>query len=132
MPLHRIEARFAAKVLVAEDYHVNQQLAKRMLEKMGCTVDVAANGGEVLQKHAEGEYDIIFMDVQMPEMNGYEATRKIREREGEAKHTAIVAVTANALEGDREKCLEAGMDDYISKPVKAMELEEALDKYTTK
>lgn len=130
MALHKIEARFNAKVLIAEDYHVNQQLAKRMLEKMGCTVDVAENGNEVMEKLELADYDIIFMDVQMPEMNGYEATQAIREKEGDAKHTTIVAITANALEGDREKCLESGMDDYISKPVKAIELEEVLDKYT--
>jgi CheY-like chemotaxis protein len=127
--MHKIEARFNARVLVAEDYQVNQQLAKRLLEKMGCSVDVAQNGVEVLNRIDGSQYDIIFMDCLMPEMDGYEATRRIRSQE-KGDHTTIVAITANALEGEREKCLHAGMDDYISKPVKALDLEEMLEKYS--
>lgn len=118
-----------ARVLLAEDNAVNQMVAKKMLEKLGCKVEVAANGEQALLKVEKGSYDIVFMDCQMPEMDGYAATHEIRRLEGSQKHTPIIAITANAMEGDREKCLDAGMDDYISKPIKVEEVQAVLQKW---
>jgi CheY-like chemotaxis protein len=110
------------RILIAEDNLVNQTVAKRMLVKSGFEIDVAANGEQALCKITDGiQYALIFMDCQMPRMDGYEATRRIREFEqksGDDTHVPIIALTANAMQGDREKCLAAGMDDYISKPLK--------------
>ncbi len=100
-----------------------------MLNKLGYHADVAANGEEVLHSLELKPYDLILMDVQMPEMDGFEATRAIRKHWGSADPPKIVAITAHALEGDREKCLDAGMDDYLSKPVKMEDLQEMLAKY---
>lgn len=135
-----------ARVLVAEDNTVNQKLAVRLLEKLGCRVDVAANGKEAVEMIALLPYDLVFMDCQMPEMDGFDATRLIREREGKwskerrrlnadpllsswessISHLPIIALTANAMQGDRERCLAAGMDDYVSKPMKAAVLKAVL------
>ncbi len=110
------------RILVVEDNLVNQTVAKRMLVKGGFEVEVAGNGEQALHKITTGtRYDLIFMDCQMPRMDGYEASRRIREfeeKEGEGIRIPIIALTANAMQGDREKCLDAGMDDYIPKPVK--------------
>lgn len=130
--MKKISAEFNAHILVVDDYIVNQELTKEMLEMMKCEVDVAEDGNEALSLYKEATYDLIFMDVQMPGMDGYDVTRQIRMLEGSAKHTPIIAVTANALVGDREKCLEAGMDDYISKPIKGSDLEMMLEKYVSK
>jgi CheY-like chemotaxis protein len=105
-------------ILVAEDNPINQKLAVRLLEKKGYRATVAENGLVALACLETQRFDMILMDVQMPEMGGLEATRSIRERERIAGgHIPIVAMTANAMKGDRERCLESGMDDYVSKPV---------------
>ena len=107
-----------ANVLVAEDNSANQQVALGMLERIGCTVTLAANGLEALSIISRTRFDAVFMDCNMPEMDGYEATRKIREIHGPVSKVPVIAMTANVQDGDREKCLEAGMDDYLSKPLK--------------
>ncbi|MCP4705348.1 MAG: response regulator, partial [candidate division Zixibacteria bacterium] len=118
-----------ASVLLVEDDHVNQKVALHMLSKFGCNVELATDGAEAVEKNKLSAYDIIFMDGQMPIMDGFEATREIRKAESDLKHTPIVALTANAMKGDREKCINAGMDDYISKPVNKNDLEKMLNKY---
>lgn len=127
--MKKISAKFNATVLVVDDYIVNQELAKEMLEMMGCQVDVAEDGNEALRMYKENDYDLMFLDVQMPEKDGYQLTREIRQIETGNKHSIIIAITANALVGDKEKCLEAGMDDYISKPIKGADLEIMMEKY---
>ncbi len=122
-----------ARVLVAEDNPVNQKLAIRMLEKFNLSVDVAANGREVIDMLGKAAYDLVFMDCHMPEMDGYEATASIRQAEKESgTHLSIVAMTANAMQGDREKCLSAGMDDYITKPIRREAIQEMLQKWIPK
>jgi signal transduction histidine kinase/ActR/RegA family two-component response regulator len=115
-------------VLVAEDNAVNQMLAARMLDKCGYRSEVVAGGNEALAALAEREFAAILMDCQMPGIDGYETTREIRRRENGGAHMPIVAVTAHSLAGDREKCIAAGMDDYVSKPLRAGELRLALER----
>jgi CheY-like chemotaxis protein len=118
------------RVLVVEDHAVNRMLATRLLTKLGCEVDFAENGLIACERTLQQSYDVIFMDCQMPEMDGYEATRLIRERERAANlHTPIVALTANAMTQDRERCLEAGMDDYITKPYSAADFARTLQRW---
>ena len=105
------------RILVAEDSPVNQLVAQSMLVRFGHRVDLAANGIEAVEAVSRFPYDLVFMDVQMPDMDGYEATRAIRALQGEAKRVPIIAMTANAMKGDAESCLDAGMDDYLAKPV---------------
>jgi CheY-like chemotaxis protein len=119
--------RHPLRILLAEDNAVNQKLALRMLEQMGYRADVASNGIEAVESIERQTYDVILMDVQMPEMDGLDATREIRQLVN-ATQPHIIAMTANAMEGDREACLEAGMDDYISKPIRVDELIGALEK----
>jgi CheY-like chemotaxis protein len=115
------------KILLAEDNAVNQKLAIRILGRMGYRVDVAANGLEVLESVERQSYDLILMDVQMPEMDGLEATQLIRQKFPAHAQPRIVAMTANAMQGDREMCLAAGMDDYVSKPIQVKDLVVALE-----
>ncbi len=117
--------RMPLRVLVAEDIQVNQKLALRFLEGIGYRADVAGNGIEALEAVARQRYDVVFMDVQMPEMDGLAATREIHRRWG-ASRPRIIAMTANAMQGDRELCIAAGMDDYITKPLRRDDIEEAL------
>ena len=113
------ESKPALYILLAEDNIINQKVAVRILEKEGHEVVVANNGREVLDMMKNQSFDIILMDVQMPEMDGIETTAAIREEEKKTKkHIPIVAMTALAVKGDREQCLEAGMDDYVAKPIK--------------
>ncbi len=119
------------RVLLVEDNEVNRKLALRMLQRLGCSVEVATNGREAVEMTSNRAYDIVFMDIQMPEMDGIEATRSIRERESSAgTHLPIIAMTAHAMEGDRERCLSAGMDDYLSKPVKIDRLAHMVEKWS--
>jgi CheY-like chemotaxis protein len=113
------------RVLVAEDHAVNQRLVQLQLRKLGLAADVAATGIEALEALARAPYDLVLMDCQMPEMDGYETTRRIRADPRFAP-VRIIAMTANAMQGDREKCLDAGMDDYVSKPIREPELRAAL------
>jgi PAS domain S-box-containing protein len=115
------------RILIAEDNAINQKVAIQMLKRLGYSADVAANGREVLQALERQSYDIVLMDVQMPEMDGLEAAGRIRERWPKGQGPRIVAITAYALEGDRERCLAAGMDEYISKPIQLEELRRALE-----
>mgnify|MGYP001614325658 FL=1 len=117
------------RVLLAEDNAVNQRVARKMLERLGCTVDVAPNGAVALQMASDSSYDLVLMDCQMPEMDGFEATRALRALWAETARPPIVALTAQAMQGDRERCLAAGMDDYLSKPVQIRELAQLVRKW---
>jgi two-component system sensor histidine kinase/response regulator len=116
------------RILLAEDNAINRALAAAILEKRGHSLVHAANGREAVEAAAREAFDLIFMDVQMPEMDGFEATNRIRQSEkGSGRHLPIVAMTAHAMTGDRERCLAAGMDDYISKPLKKEDILKILD-----
>jgi signal transduction histidine kinase/CheY-like chemotaxis protein/HPt (histidine-containing phosphotransfer) domain-containing protein len=120
----------ALRILVVEDNLVNQQVAGRMLERLGHHVDIAPNGQEAIKAMTQTRYDAVFMDCHMPIMDGYEATRAIRTLEGPDRHTPIVAMTGSAIVGDRERCLGAGMDDYLAKPVRLADLASILGQLT--
>jgi len=126
--LQRIDAR----ILVAEDNAINQEMCRAMLRALGCTTEIVPNGAEALRRLSTARFDLVLMDCQMPEMDGFEATRAIRANEAAsaaAKRIPIVALTANAMAGDRERCLEAGMDDYVSKPFRKAHLAEVLARW---
>jgi signal transduction histidine kinase/DNA-binding response OmpR family regulator/HPt (histidine-containing phosphotransfer) domain-containing protein len=116
------------RILLAEDNATNQKLALRILDRIGYRADVAGNGIEVIEALERQPYDVVLMDIQMPEMDGLEATRRIRQDISEVQQPQIIAMTANAMQGDREMCLEAGMDDYVSKPIRIEALVDALSK----
>jgi len=125
-PAEQTVQRHPLRILVAEDNIINQQVALRLLERIGYRANMAANGFEVLEMLRRQPYDIILMDVQMPEMDGIETTQRIRNHLPPSQQPRIIAMTAYAMEGDREWCLQAGMDDYIGKPVRAEELSQKL------
>jgi signal transduction histidine kinase/DNA-binding response OmpR family regulator len=119
-------------VLLVEDNDINQAVAGRMLAKQGCSITIAKNGREAVEMTATQDFDLVFMDIQMPELDGYQATAQIRERErmqGDRRRSIIVAMTAHAMEGDEAKCLDAGMDDYVSKPLSMDRLSKVLTRW---
>ena len=127
-PDTRMATRRPLAILLAEDNAFNQKLATHLLKQMGYRADLAANGLEAIQSVERQHYDVILMDVQMPEMDGLEATRQICARWPRDRRPRIIAMTANAMQGDREMCLHAGMDDYISKPIRIADLVDALER----
>ena len=120
--------RPTVRILLAEDNIINQKVALRLLAKLGYQADTVADGNEVLEALQRIPYDIIFMDCQMPELDGYETTRRIRLADERPIH--IIAITANAMGWDREKCLDAGMNDYVAKPLKGPDLQAALSRWS--
>jgi two-component system sensor histidine kinase/response regulator len=114
--------------LVAEDNPVNEVVVVRMLEQREFRVDVASNGRQAVRMHESGDYDVIFMDCQLPELDGYAATAAMRVHEARDRHTPIIAMTASTLAGTRDRCLGAGMDDYLTKPVRPAELDAAISR----
>ncbi len=128
VPREKIEAR-PAKILLAEDDRVNGMIAVSFLRHAGHEVDVARDGQEAVEAWQRGAYDLVLMDCQMPNLDGFEATREIRRREGEGRHLPVVALTASSLAGDREKCLAAGMDDHLGKPIDPEELAATLARW---
>ncbi|MGH8176484.1 MAG: two-component regulator propeller domain-containing protein [Steroidobacter sp.] len=121
--------QYPGRVLLVEDNAVNQRVARRFLERLGCEVDVVGDGAQAVTAHANNVYGFILMDMQMPVMDGLEATRRIRESEVAGRRTPIVALTADAMMGTLERCLEAGMDDYLTKPLDIARLQDALDRF---
>ena len=120
---HSLREEKRLRILLAEDNLVNQKVAGRLLEKQGHHVTIAGNGREALEQLERESFDLVFMDIQMPEMDGFEATVAIRARERRTgRHVPIIAMTAHAMQGDRDRCLGAGMDDYVSKPIKLQEI----------
>jgi len=122
--------RHPLRILLAEDNAVNQKLALRLLSQMSYGAEVAGDGQQAIEALQRNDFDVVLMDVQMPELDGLEATRRIRAR-WPGRRLQIVAMTANAMAGDREACLAAGMDDYISKPIRPAELAAALERVPT-
>jgi CheY-like chemotaxis protein len=112
----------SGRILIADDNEVNRRIALRMVEQAGYQAEAVADGRRAVDQVLTGRFDLVLMDVHMPEMDGFEATGNIRRAEESARHTPVIAMTARAMAGDREKCLEAGMDDHISKPVRREEL----------
>ena len=122
----------STRLLLAEDNVINQRVAQHLLERMGYAVDVVSNGLEALERLANTGYAAILMDCQMPEMDGYSATREIRDGASGPADIPIIAMTANAMQGDRERCIDAGMDDYLSKPIDTELLESKLAHWVTR
>jgi CheY-like chemotaxis protein len=118
-------------VLLVEDNPVNRKVASHMLKKFGCSVDVAKDGVEAIEKSELSTYDVIFMDCNMPNIDGFEATRRIRSDQSNPNGSApIIALTARAMKGDKEACLAAGMTDYVTKPIRALQLTSVLNQWT--
>ncbi|MDP8990094.1 MAG: response regulator, partial [Acidobacteriota bacterium] len=133
IPTQKAKDSHPLRILLTEDNAVNQRVATRILEKAGHSVAIAENGKVALKMLEEQPFDLILMDVQMPEMGGFEATQLIREKERHSdRHIPIIAMTAHAMAGDRERCLVAGMDNYLSKPVAASALLELVAQYSAK
>jgi len=128
----QMAGRHPLRILLAEDNAVNQKLALRLLAQMGYRADLASNGIEAVESVERQPYDVVLMDVQMPEMDGLEASRRINANHPDGRRPRIVAMTANAMAGDREACLAAGMDDYITKPIRVEALVAALMQATRK
>ena len=124
--------RHPLRILLAEDNVVNQKLALRLLQQMGYRADLASNGIEAVESVERQPYDVVLMDVQMPEMDGLEASRRITGKWAAGDRPRIVAMTANAMQGDREQCLAAGMDDYVTKPIRVDALVEALTRVSSR
>ena len=116
------EATFQGCVLLAEDNPINQHVASGMLQQLGLRVDVAADGLTALEQFRQRRYDLVLMDCQMPVMDGFEATRRLRADTTPGLRVPVIALTANAMRGDRERCLAAGMDDYVAKPIRLADL----------
>jgi CheY-like chemotaxis protein len=128
IPLHLRQLDRPFRVLLAEDNFVNQKVAVNLLRRQGCEVDVAGTGVEALGRIETTHYDLVLMDVQMPEMDGLEAIRRIREREKQTgMHLPVIALTAHAMAGDEERCRQAGMDGYLSKPFDPQRLAEVVE-----
>ena len=123
----RSSSEESMRILMAEDNAINQRVGKLILQRAGIAIDLVADGKEAVEAHQASPYDLILMDCQMPAMDGFEASRRIRQMQ--SKQPIIVAVTANALVGERERCLEAGMDDYLSKPFQAEQLVAVVKKW---
>jgi CheY-like chemotaxis protein len=119
--------RLGIRILIAEDNLINQKLVLQLLKRQGHQVDVAANGEEAVELFRRSPYPLVLMDAQMPEMDGYEATRIIRSLERGDQRAIIIALTANVMSGDRDRCLEAGMDDYLPKPIQAHEFYDSIN-----
>ncbi|MGA7415761.1 MAG: response regulator [Bryobacteraceae bacterium] len=117
------------RILIAEDNLINQKLVLQLLKRQGHQVDVAANGEEAVELFRRSPYPLVLMDAQMPEMDGYEATRVIRSLEHGDQRAIIIALTANVMSGDRDRCLEAGMDDYLPKPIQAHEFYDSINSW---
>jgi two-component system sensor histidine kinase/response regulator len=124
-----VQPDIRGRVLLAEDNLINQRVAARLLEQMGMRVDIAVNGKEAVERAGAEPYDVIFMDCQMPVMDGYQATALIRAKGGRLARTPIVALTAQVMEDDRQRCLDAGMDDYIAKPIALQILRQAIERW---
>ena len=127
MELHGESGR--PSILIAEDNMINQKVIERMVQKLGYRAHLVANGKEALEALSRAPYGLVFMDCQMPEMDGFEACREIRGRDLPTSRIPIIAITANAMKGDRERCLAAGMDDYVSKPFKQDDLKNVIEKW---
>lgn len=128
-PIKHERRQVMPHVLVAEDNSINQKVMVSLLKELGCTADTVGNGFEAIDAAGRIPYNLVLMDCQMPEMDGFTATREIRKNEAEGKHIPIVAMTAHAMTGDKEKCLDAGMDDYLSKPINPQDLAAVLTRY---